>query len=132
MAAPDGAGGVTEADFDRATARVSWIMAALAAAGAVGGMLLRGWPWGGGFLLGSVISALNFRWLRRLLESLGGERPKRRGAVFLAFRYLLLGAVAYAIVRFTSVSLMAVLAGVFVLTAAILIEAAIEIVYARK
>lgn len=133
MATPDAPEGVSaEADYDRATARVSRIMVALAVLGAVVGYVAHGWTWGGGFFLGSLISGLNFRWLRRLVESLDGDRPRRRGTVFLAFRYLLLGALAYVIVRFTSVSLPAVLAGIFVLTAAIMIEAAIEIVYARK
>jgi hypothetical protein len=119
-------------DYDRAANRIGLIILALAVAGAVVAFALRGWGWGSGFFLGSLISGLNYRWLRRLVDALGGDRPRRRGSVFLAFRYLILGGVAYVIVRFTSVSLPAVFAGVFVLTAAILIETAIEIVYARK
>jgi hypothetical protein len=130
MTTPDG---VPEGpDYDRAADRVARIMLALAVLGAIVAFALRGWAWGGGFFLGSLISGLNFRWLRRLVDSLGGDRPRRRGTVFLAFRYLLLGGVAYVIVRFSSVSLPAVFAGIFVLTVAIMIEAVIEIAYARK
>jgi hypothetical protein len=50
----------------------------------------------------------------------------------LGFRYLILGAGAYVILRLSKISLMAVLAGVFVLTAAVFVEVIFEIVYARK
>lgn len=119
-------------DYHRAADRVGRLMLALAVIGTALALALRGWPWGSGFFLGSLISGLNFRWLRRMVDSLGGDRPRRHGTVFLAFRFLLLGAAAYVIVRYSSVSLPAVFAGVFVLTAAIMIEAVIEIVYARK
>jgi hypothetical protein len=128
-------------DYHRAADRVGRIMAALGALGTALALGMRGWPWGAGFFLGALVSILNYRWLRRMVDGLGPERPdglaperprRRRGGVFLALRYLLLGAAAYVIVRFTSVSLPAVFAGVFVLTAAIMIEAVIEIVYARK
>jgi len=90
-----------------------------------------------GFLLGSLISGLNFQWLRRLVESLGGrnisDRPRvsHRG-VFLALRYLLLGGTAYAILRYSPISLTAVIIGLFVLIGAVFVEVAFEIVYARK
>jgi hypothetical protein len=119
-------------DYDRAANRVARIMAALAILGVVLAVALRGWQWGAGFFLGSLISGLNFHWLRRLVDSLGGDRPRRHGRVFLTLRYLLLGGAAYVIVRYSSVSLPAVFAGIFVLIAAIMIEAVIEIVYARK
>lgn len=124
-----------ELDYDRAAARVGRLVVGLAVVGTVLAVALKGLGWGGGFFLGSLISGLNYRWLRRMVDSLGPEgprRPRRRGSVFLALRYLLLGVAAYVIVRFTSVSLPAVFVGVFVLTAAIMIEAVIEIVYARK
>ncbi|HTX38970.1 MAG TPA: ATP synthase subunit I [Bryobacteraceae bacterium] len=122
-----------EVDYDRAADRVGRITLALAVVGTAVAFGVKGLPWGGGFFLGSLISVVNYRWLRRLVDSLGGERKTHgHGKVFLALRYVLLGGAAYVIVRFASVSLPAVLAGVFVLTAAIMIEAAIEIVYARK
>ncbi len=121
-----------ELDYDRAAWRIGRIMAMIAAAGTVIGFALRGWNWAAGFFLGSLISALNYRWLRGLVEALGGAaRPRRRGAV-IAVRYMLLGAGAYAIVRFSSISPPSVIAGVFVLTAAVFVEAIFEIVYARK
>lgn len=122
-----------ELDYDRAAERISRIIAGLGILGTAVFLVVKGWPWGCGFFLGSLIAGVNFRWLRRLVDSLGGARPKRRRkSVYLALRYVLLGAAAYAIVRVSSVSLPAVFAGVFVLTAAIMIEAVVEIAYARK
>lgn len=125
MTAPD------ELDFERASGRIGRNMVVIAALGTAVLFALLGWQWGGGFLVGSLISGLNFRWLRRLVESLGGgQRP--RGGRFLAFRYLLLGGIAYAILRYSPISLTAVITGLFVLIAAVFVEVIFEIVYARK
>ncbi|HYW41619.1 MAG TPA: ATP synthase subunit I [Bryobacteraceae bacterium] len=119
-------------DYDRAAWRIGRNLAVIAAIGTAAGFGARGWKWGAGFFVGSLISWLNYRWLRRLVESLGGAGRPRRRTVILALRYALLGAVAYVILRFTSISPAAVFAGVFALTAAVFVEAIFEIVYARK
>ncbi len=121
-----------ELDYERAASRIGRNMAMIAATGTVAALAWRGWNWGAGFLLGSLISWLNYRWLRALVDALGGvKRPQRRG-IRIALRYMLLGAGAYAIVRFSSINPPAVIAGVFVLTAAVFVEAIFEIAYARK
>ena len=119
-------------DFDAAAVRISRFMVVIAAAGTVAALVIWGWKWSAGFLAGSLISGFNYRWLVRLVESLGGGRRARSSSVFLAFRYLILGAIAYAILRYTSISLPAVLAGLFVLTAAVFVEVLFELIYARK
>lgn len=119
-------------DFDRAADRIERILAVLGVVGLVAAAAWRGWPWGGGFLLGVMIAGLNFYWLRRMVERLGSDRPKGPRKAVLALRYLALAAIAYVIVRYSSVSVPAVFAGVFTLTAAVMIEAVIEIAYARK
>jgi hypothetical protein len=124
MTAPD------ELGYDRAAPRIARIMAAIAALGTVVAIAVGGWKWGVGFLLGALLSGLNYRWLRKLVEGLGGKPP--RGSVFLAFRYLLLGGVGYAILRYSPLNVTAVLTGLFVLTAAVFVELIFEIVYARK
>jgi hypothetical protein len=107
-------------------------MAVLAAAGTVVAFAARGWSWGAGFLLGALISALNYRWLRRLVDALGNvKRPRARGIV-IALRYMAVIAGAYAILRYSSINPRAVLAGVFIMTAAVFAEVIFEIVYARK
>ena len=88
-----------------------------------------------GFLLGALISYLNFRWLKRTVDALGdlsgGKPPRARVAVFLGLRYLLLGLGAYAILRFSEISLTAALVGLFVPTLAVILEILFELIYAR-
>jgi hypothetical protein len=123
-----------EIDYDRAAWRIGRNMAVIAAVGTAFAFLKGGWKWGAGFLLGAAISGLNYRWLRRLVEALGGQRQptKRRRNILLVLRYLILAAGAYAIIRFSSISPPAVVLGLFVLTAAVFVETVFEIVYARK
>jgi len=124
MTAPD------ELSYDRAAPRIGRVMTVITALGTVLGFALGGWTWGAGFLLGAGISILNYRWMRKLVEGLAGKTP--RGTVFLAFRYLLFGAGGYVILRYSPLSIAAVLSGLFVLIAAVFVELIFEIVYARK
>ena len=119
-----------ELSYEAVAARIGRMLAAIAVAGTLAAFFTSGWKAGTGFLLGSAISAVNFRWLRRLVETLGGTL--QRHTLVMAFRFLLLAGLLYVIVRFTPISLPAVLAGVFVMTAAVIMEAVIEIVYAGK
>jgi hypothetical protein len=122
--------GPDELDYDRAAPRIGRIMVVIAGIGTVAALILGGWKWGAGFLVGSLLSVLNYRWLRKLVESLGGKPP--HGSVFLAFRYLLLGGGGYVILRYSPISGTAVLTGLFVLIAAIFVEIIFEVMYARK
>jgi F0F1-type ATP synthase assembly protein I len=124
MTAPD------ELSYERAAERIVRIMAALATLGAVVACAVWDWKSGAGFLLGSLISGLNFILLKGLVNRLGGARPRRR--FVLAYRYLLLAGSAYVILRVSPISLPAVLAGIFVFTVAVFIEVIFEIAYARK
>jgi hypothetical protein len=124
MTAPD------ELDYDRAAERIGRVMVAIAGMGTVVALGLGGWKWAAGFLVGSLLSVLNYRWLRKLVEGLGGKPP--HGSVFLALRYLLLGGGGYVILRYSPIRATAVLTGLFVLIAAIFVELIFEIVYARK
>lgn len=119
-------------EFHHAAARIARIMVAIAALGTVGAFLAGGWKWGAGFFLGAMISEINYRGLRAMVERLGPRRPRRRNGLRLLLRYALLGAGAYVILAFTSISLPAVLAGLFVLIAAVIVEVIFELVYARN
>ena len=121
-----------ELSFERAAWRIGRIMMVIGALGTCVALAAHGWQWGAGFLLGALISGLNFHWLYRLVAALGTGDPPRHRSVVLGFRYLILGIGAYVILRLSKISLMAVLAGVFVLTAALFVEVVFEIVYARK
>jgi hypothetical protein len=119
-------------DFDRAAARITRNMLWIAALGALAAWSTRGWRWGAGFLLGAAASLVNYLLLKRLVESLGGAKRRRARGLGFAFRYLLVGGGAYVILRYTSIDVVGVLAGLFVLIAAVFVEAAYEIFYAGK
>src|SRR5437773_11925818 len=113
--------------LDRAVARMARTVAAMSAAGVILLFFWKGWQWSAGFALGAAASWLNFRWLKKLVDSLGqlatgARRPKNRTAIFLGLRYVLLAAAGYAILRFTEISLAAALFGLFVSVAAVVIE----------
>jgi hypothetical protein len=123
-------------NLDRAVERILRLTLALTVLGAAVYFAKGGWRAGCGFLLGGSISYLNFRWLKRTVYSLGetagGKPPRARVAVFLGLRYLLLGGGAYAILKFSEISLNAALVGLFVPTAAVILEILIELIFARS
>lgn len=118
--------------LDRAVERIWKVMWCVAGGGAIALLVWRGWTWSAGWLIGSAVSALNFRWLKQLTDALGGEAGKPRKAVFLGMRYLLLGGGAYVILKYSAISLPAALAGLFVSVAAVIVEILFELIYARN
>lgn len=112
--------------YRNAVRRINRYMAVLALAGTA--MCAAQWGWQGavGFAFGATASWLNFRWIKRLVEALGGETKSRRAAGFaivLGLRYLLLGAIGYVILKFFGVNLLATLAGLLSVVAAVIFEA---------
>ena len=121
-------------DPELAVVRIFRVTVALTAIGAATYFAIGGWRGSLGFLLGGLIALANFRWLRKTVYALGdaaaGKPPRARVAVFLGLRYLLMGLAAYAILRFSELSLTACLVGLFVPTAAVVLEILIELIYA--
>jgi hypothetical protein len=115
----------------RALARIHRAMAGIGAGGSLGLLAFVGWAWGAGFAIGAAVSWLNFRWLKQVVDALGGKRPKARLAIFMGLRYLLLCGGAYAIVKYSNISLSAALAGLFVAVAAVIVEILFQLIYAR-
>src|SRR4029077_643670 len=107
----------------------------LAAIGTVAVWFHGGWRWSAGFLAGALVSYLSFRGFERVVNSLGpateARPPRARVAILMGVRYLLLAAGAYAIVRFSTLSLTAALLGLFVSAAAVILEILYELIYAR-
>ncbi len=98
-------------------------------------LLIRSLNDASGFVVGASISLLNFRWWKGLANALGGpsgERPLRANAAFLSARYAIAAVAIYAIVKFLGVTLAAVLAGLFVSVAAILLEILYELLFIRE
>jgi small-conductance mechanosensitive channel len=119
--------------YDRALERIARLMVALGGGGTVAAWAWRGWTWGGGFAVGAAASWLNYRWLKNIVNTLAGRRPKSKSVAILAgLRYLLLGGGAYVILKYSKISVAAALAGLFVSAAAVIIEILIELLYARE
>jgi hypothetical protein len=122
-------------DPERAVGRIFRLTQVMSAAGVAAYSVAGGWRAGLGFLLGALISYLNFRWLKRTVDALGAlagaKPPSARVAVLLGLRYLLLGLGAYAIVKFSEISLTAALVGLFMPALAVILEILIELFYAR-
>jgi hypothetical protein len=104
-------------------------MLAIAGVGTLVALVWRGWSVGAGFALGSALSWINFRWLKHAVDSLSGKRARPRLAWLAGFRYLLLGGVAYVILSYSSISLGATLAGLFVSITAVIAEIFFEVIY---
>ncbi len=118
--------------FDRAIARIARGILALAVAGTVAAFAFGGWKWAAGFAAGAAVSWLNYRWLKQIVDALGGKRPIKRTAILAGLRYLLLAAGAYVILKSSTVSLPAALLGLFTAVAAVLVEILFELLYARN
>ena len=115
--------------YERVTSRIFKVTLAIAGAGTVAALAWRGWRVGAGFALGGAISWLNFRWLKYVVDGLSGKRVRPRLVVLAGFRYLLLGGAAYVILSYSSISLGATLAGLFVSVTAVIVEIFFEVVY---
>jgi hypothetical protein len=116
-----------------AVVRIHRVMAGLGVGGSLGLLAAMGWAWGAGFALGALASWVNFRWLKQIVDALGGgARPRGRLAIWMGLRYLLLCSGAYVIVRYSDISLPAALAGLFVAVAAVIIEILFQLTYARS
>jgi hypothetical protein len=119
----------TERALERIRRTILW----LAAMGTLALWAWRGWTWGVGFAIGAATSWASFRWIRAAADAIGHERPSRtRNAVLAGLRYPIIGAGAYVIFRFSTISVVALLAGLFVSAAAVILEIIFELVYARN
>ena len=125
--------------YARALPRIRRSMLGLAIPVAVFIILRFGWKIGLGFLVGCGIAYVNFYWLKRVVSGLAdkvtatGKRPSSAGIVLrFVGRYLLMALAAYAIFRFSPVSLYGLFAGLFLPVGAIMCEAAYELYAALR
>jgi len=119
--------------YTRAVRRIYRNLFVLAAAGMLACLWWRGLPGALGFLLGAAFAILSFRGIHKFADSLGRERDPshRRVLAGKIVRYLLVALCAYVILQYFRVNRIAAIAGAFVLVAAVLIEIAFELIYAR-
>lgn len=121
-----------DARLERALTRIRRLMAMFAALGAVAMLAGKGLAWGAGFLAGALAAMLNFRWLEQVAGGLDPARGARRlrWAALFGLRYVLLGAGGYVIVKVFGFSGLAILAGLLVAAAAVLVELIYELLHA--
>lgn len=124
--------------YDRALARIVRIGAALGVIGTIAVWIRLGPRTAVGFLAGALLSLLNFYGLRRVVDALSptaaNPAPRagmRASPIFWTFRYVFFAGIGYVIVKGLGISLMPILAGLFVVAAAIIVEILYEITYAR-
>lgn len=120
--------------YEQAVHRIVRFSLALAAAGAIAALILRGPRVALGFVIGTSLSFINLRALTTVVNAVGegSARPSlRASALFLALRYVIFVGVIYVIVRVLKITPAAVLAGLLVTFAAVMLEALYELIYAR-
>src|SRR5579863_3708474 len=108
--------------------RMTLIGAVLGVAGALALLVLRGPRWGGGFLVGAAFSLLSLEWWKAIGRGLGSsEKGSMLGSATLLFlRLPVVVAIVYVIVRISGIASGAVVAGLLVSTAGIVLEVLYE------
>jgi hypothetical protein len=103
---------------------------ALGAVGATSLAALRGFREGLAFLIGAVLSYASFRGWQRVAAALApGAKPQKSWRFVL--RIVLLGALAYAIIKLLGLNVAVAVTGLLVSAAAVILELVFELIYAR-
>jgi ATP synthase I chain len=119
--------------YTAAERRIEWLTIAIGAVASASAAIVWRPRAGAGVAIGTLLSWINFRWMKQGISGLtrlsaaqqGGETPRVPKSIYVKLmgRYALLIAVAYVILRdFGSVAA-GLLAGLFSVVAAVLIEA---------
>jgi hypothetical protein len=111
--------------YGRSLARIDRAALVIAGIGLIVVLINAGWRSALGFLCGAVISHFNFRLWKRIAGAVGeqgGKAPRDAKAVILGLRYLLIGGAVFVIIKVLEVSVLAIVAGLLVTVAALLVE----------
>lgn len=119
--------------YDRALRRMTRIAVVLAIVATAVAAVRLGWRDALGFGVGAAVSILNLHWWKRVAAGIGdaGNPGRPASAAFLAMRYVLLGAICFVIIKYFGVSYLALIAGLLVSVAAVLVEIVYELVFTR-
>ena len=115
--------------YERAIQRISWLTVGLGLLGSIVTVSLRGFWSGLAFLVGAAVSYFSFFGWRRLAGAIGPGGQTRFAWLFVARNFVLLAA-AWVIIKFLGPNAMAGATGLFVATAAIILEIIYELIYA--
>ena len=120
--------------YNRVVRRISRIILALGAMGAIGAALWKGLPSGFAFLIGAAVSFASFsswRYVASILVPVEGPaNPAKRHPGLFVLRLLALFAVAWVIIKFLGLNLAAAAVGLLVSGAAVVLEIVYELIYA--
>jgi hypothetical protein len=109
--------------YARSLKRMERAALIIAAAGLVATLIYAGWRSALGFLIGAIIAHFNFGLWKRITAAVGGEEGSGDGkAVILGIRYLLIAGAVFVIIKLLDVGVLAVMAGLLVSVAAVLVE----------
>lgn len=118
--------------YRKTIGRIVRLIVVIGLAGTVAAALMKGPAFGLGFLLGAMLSAASFwRW-KKVADSLGrtgGPSPKGHSAMKWVLRFALLIGIAYVIVNYLEVPPAAVLFGLLVSAAAVVVSIIYELIY---
>jgi hypothetical protein len=125
---------MTDPESRRMLNRMTLIGAALGAAGALLLLLLRGPKWGAGFLVGAAFSLTGLEWWKAIGRGLdgSGRRPLLGSTVLLMLRLPVVAALVYVIVNLSGIASGAVVAGLLVSTAGIVVEVLYEAIFVKR
>jgi hypothetical protein len=115
--------------YPRFIRRVTWLILLLGLIGSAYLAARKGLQIGASFLIGASISYLSFwRW-QQLAQALGAQANTRRHWFFIV-RFVLLGALAWAIIKYLGLNVAAAASGLLVSAAAVILEIIYELIYA--
>jgi hypothetical protein len=114
--------------------RMTLIGAVLGVAGSLALLILRGPRWGAGFFVGAVFSLLGLEWWKAIGRGLdgSGKLPVLGSAVLLILRFPVVAGAVYVIVRISGIASGAVVAGLLVSTAGIVLEVLYEAAFPKR
>jgi hypothetical protein len=114
--------------------RMTWIGAALGLAGSLALLASKGPRWGAGFLVGAAFSLLGLEWWKAIGRGLGSSQKGSvlGSAMLLILRLPFVGGAIYVIIFVSGVASGAVMAGLLVSTAGIVLEVLYEAVFPKR
>jgi hypothetical protein len=114
--------------YRRMVRRIAWLVVAIGLAGAATAAVLRGIAFGAAFLLGAALSGASlWRW-KKISDAIGGTSGRRSPLGWILQLFLVIAA-AFVIIVYLRVTAVAVVLGLLVSTAAIIVAILLELVW---
>lgn len=118
--------------YERALSRLDRIAIVLAAGVSLVFLGIEGWRAGVATAAMAAASIYNLRRLKGIAAAIDpGTKTRTISAVLVGLRYLLLGAICFVIIKYFEVSFLAIVAGLLVSVAAVLVEIVYELLFIR-